>query len=403
MTVPLSPIFGGNFVRVTRLPAVCATPLFRGCGCPIGRPMPDLNFTSAWDYDLPSEQIAVAPTERRRDARMLVVGDGTDTAGPDRLRDARVSEFTEWLRPGDVLVVNDARVTPARVYARRQSGGRVEMLVVGTPEEGVWDPAAREAQVMLRSNRSLCEGEALTTDSGDMVTFAGRNGAHACVRAEEPILDLIGRAGVAPLPPYILKQRSARGTVASDEDDRLRYQTVFADREGAVAAPTAGLHFDEVLLGAIRDLGVTVAPVTLFVGAGTFKPVSTERLSEHPMHREYYDVPATTATTIREAVAAGSRVVAVGTTVVRTLEAAMAEGQLRTGPGSTELFIRPGYSFQVVDALLTNFHLPRSTLLALVSAFAGYDTTMAAYRHAVASGYRFYSYGDAMFIPHRYA
>lgn len=354
----------------------------------------DLDRTDAYDFELPEERIAVHPAERRSDARLLVVEPGVR-------RDTTVASLTELLEPCDLLVVNDARVSPVRIAAARPSGGAVEVFVLGFGAEGVWTDPSAGVVALTRSNRSPKAGEVLSVD--------GRPAFEFCERQEDgtvslrPLVDdvwaLLDGDGAMPLPPYITRRREALGEAAEQAADHERYQTVFARQPGAVAAPTAGLHFDAPLLDALRARGVRFARVTLWVGVGTFAPVRAKTLDGHELHREHYEVPDATAQAVNAARAGGHRVVAVGTTVVRTLESSWTGDGLAAGPGSTRLFVRPGYRFRAVDALMTNFHLPRSTLLALVCAFGGYRPVMDAYDHAVRSGYRFYSYGDAMFLP----
>lgn len=337
-------------------------------------------LTSDFDYELPPESIAQEPAPRG-ESRLLVL----DRTGPER--HARVRDLPRLLRPGDLLVVNDTRVIPARLFGRRvPGGGRLELLLLERVGEREWDALAKPG-------RRAQPGTVLEFETGlrAEVTAKEEDGRHRLLFSE-PVEGHLDRLGHVPLPPYIHR--------SDTDEDRERYQTVFADRPGAVAAPTAGLHFTAGLLREIAAAGVEIARVTLHVGIGTFKPVSAERIEEHRMDRERYEVSPEAAEAVRRARAEGRRVVAVGTTVVRTLESAAqaGEGEVRAGEGSTELFITPGFRFQVVDALLTNFHLPRSTLLMLVSAFAGRERVLAAYGEAVREGYRFYSYGDAMLV-----
>ena len=347
------------------------------------------------DYDLPDGLIAQEPTARREDARLLVLARGSGTVEHRGVRD-----LPGLLRAGDLLVLNDTRVRPARLAARRATGGAVEVLLVApASEEGVEAWTA-----LLAANRPLRAGETLilTHDGGNVaagVRLLRRAAEGPWVVAPEggTFPELMARHGAMPLPPYIRRGAGDPRTAL----DRERYQTVFAREEGAVAAPTAGLHFTPALLEAVRARGTSVASVTLHVGLGTFLPVTGARLEEHRMHSEPYAIPEETAAAVRRTKAQGGRVVAVGTTSVRALEAsalASTDGLPRAETSRTDLFVMPGFRFRVVDALLTNFHLPRSTLLALVAAFAGFEPVLAAYREAVAQGYRFYSYGDAMFI-----
>ncbi|WJW74535.1 tRNA preQ1(34) S-adenosylmethionine ribosyltransferase-isomerase QueA [Thiohalobacter sp. IOR34] len=336
---------------------------------------------SDFDYSLPPGLIAQQPPVRRSDSRLLVL-DG------DRPLDRRFPDLLDLLAPGDLLVLNDTRVIPARLHGRKASGGRVEVLL-----ERLLDD--HQALAQLRASKSPRAGTRLELDGGLEVEVLGREDDLFRLRFLDPrpLPELLDAHGHMPLPPYIER--------ADDPQDRERYQTVFAARPGAVAAPTAGLHFDAEMLQRLAAQGVESARVTLHVGAGTFQPVRVERLEAHRMHAEWLEVPTATVEAVRRTRAAGGRVVAVGTTVVRSLETAAAGGELAEFRGDTRLFITPGYEFRVVDALLTNFHLPQSTLLMLVCAFGGYEEVMAAYRHAVAKGYRFFSYGDAMFLPRR--
>lgn len=351
-----------------------------------------MDHTDAYDYALPPDRIADTPSTERTHSRLLEVG-------TERLVDRRFGEIVSLLRPGDLLVVNDAKVSPVRLFGERPTGGRVEVFVVGFGDAGWWDEPARPWRAMLKSNRRVVEGEVLAV-GGERFELVAR---HADGTASLQPLDgstfaLFEHRGEVPLPPYIVRKRRERGAPDTTPADDDRYQTVFAREPGAVAAPTAGLHFDAELLERLAAVGVERATVTLLVGAGTFKPVSASTLDGHEMHHERYHVPEPTCAAIERARARGGRVVAVGTTVVRALEAAATPGGVRSGWAETSLFIRPGYAFSVIDALVTNFHLPRSTLLALVAAFAGYERVMSAYAHAVAAEYRFYSYGDAMWL-----
>ncbi len=344
----------------------------------------------AYDFVLPESQIAQRPAARRDRSRLLVL-DRASGGVEDRV----FADLPGYLRAGDLLVVNDARVIPARlVGAREPGGGRAELfLVAPAGDDGagtVWDVLARPGRKLQPGARVLfaeglvAEVISVGADGGRRVRFSGPAGAD--------VPALMERAGRVPLPPYIRREEP-------DDDDRERYQTVYASQPGAVAAPTAGLHFTPELRAAIEARGIQRAGVTLHVGYGTFEPVRATDLEEHRVASERVDVPRATAEAITSTRERGGRVVAVGTTTARALESAAApDGVIRAFSGLAELTVTPGYRFRVVDALLTNFHLPRSSLLILVSTFAGRDATLAAYRHAVDAGYRFYSYGDAMLI-----
>ncbi len=329
-------------------------------------------------YDLPESLIAQRPADERRGSRLLLL-DGA--AGS--IEDRQFSDLPGLLRPGDLLVFNDTRVIPARLFGQKESGGRVEVLVERITGE-------HEVLAHVRASKSPKPGSWLTLEGHFDVEVTGRDGDLFALRFPGPILDLLKQHGRMPLPPYIERE--------AGESDSERYQTVYASREGAVAAPTAGLHFDQAMLAQLQQAGIETAFVTLHVGAGTFQPVRVDDIREHHMHKEYIEVPRETVEAVARARLRGGRVVAVGTTVVRSLESAARAGELAPFSGETDIFIYPGYRFRVIDALLTNFHLPESTLLMLVCAFAGYDQAMNAYRHAVEQQYRFFSYGDAMFI-----
>lgn len=333
---------------------------------------------SDFDYHLPTAQIAQQPLAERSASRLLVLN------GQQR-EESVMRDFARYLRPQDLLVINDSRVVQARFFGHKASGGKVEVLI-----ERVLD--ARHALAQIRASKSPPAGSLLRLEEAFEVKVLGREGVffRLAFPPSAPLADWMARYGKLPLPPYINR--------AANADDDERYQTLFADCAGSVAAPTAGLHFDHALLAAIAARGVKLAPVTLHVGAGTFQPVRSEDLSQHQMHAERYCIPATTVAAIEQTRRNDGRVIAVGTTSLRALEAAAASGNLRAGSAETDLFILPGYRFRVADALLTNFHLPRSTLLMLVCAFAGSETIRAAYAWAVAAGFRFFSYGDAMFI-----
>jgi S-adenosylmethionine:tRNA ribosyltransferase-isomerase len=334
-----------------------------------------------FDFPLPPECIAQAPLAERSASRLLVLAGGT-------LEDRAFVDLPELLAPGDLLVMNDTRVLHARLFGRKDSGGQVEVLVERVTSED-------EVLAQVRASKSPKPGGRLVLEEAFDAEVLGREGEFYRLRfhAAQPAdaLELLERHGRLPLPPYI--ERSA---ASADEE---RYQTVFARERGSVAAPTAGLHFDAPLLERLRARGIGLAHVTLHVGAGTFQPVRVHDLAEHVMHRECYHVPQATAEAIAATKQRGGRVVAVGTTTLRTLEsAANPDGSVKVGAGETALFITPGYGFKVIDLLVTNFHLPKSTLLMLVSAFGGMENIRAAYRHAIDNGYRFFSYGDAMLI-----
>ena len=335
---------------------------------------------SDFHFDLPPELIAQSPLPERSSSRLLVVD-----AGQNRLEDRRFTDLVELLAPGDLLVFNDTRVLPARLFGRKDTGGAVEILVERIT-------GAHEARVQLGVSKKPKAGGRIVFDDGSAATVLGRDGEFFVLRFEgiEPLEKILMRLGRMPLPPYI--ERDA------DVADEERYQTVYAREAGAVAAPTAGLHFDKALLDALAARGVESGYVTLHVGAGTFQPVRSERIENHVMHREWLNVGAELVEKIRRTRERGGRVVAVGTTVVRALESATHAGALAPFAGETQIFIFPGYRITSIDALITNFHLPESTLLMLVSAFARRETVLEAYRHAVRERYRFFSYGDAMLV-----
>lgn len=335
---------------------------------------------SDFHFDLPEELIADRPLPERTASRLLCL-DGATGAVSDRT----FADLEALLRPGDLLVLNDTRVIPARLHGRKSTGGRVEILV-----ERLLD--GHRALAHVRASKSPGPGTRLELEGGIAAEVVERDGGLFELRfhGDTPVLDLLEAHGHMPLPPYIRREDTAA--------DRERYQTVFAREPGAVAAPTAGLHFDDPMLERLRGKGVETRYVTLHVGAGTFQPVRTERVEDHRMHREYIVVDEDTVAAVERARARGGRVVAVGTTVVRALESAARPGRLAPFRGETEIFIYPGYRFRTIDALVTNFHLPGSSLIMLVSALAGRDNILHAYRHAVEQRYRFFSYGDAMFI-----
>lgn len=329
-------------------------------------------------YDLPPELIAQAPLPERAASRLLVLDGATG-----RIEDRQFRDLVELLRPGDLLVLNDTRVVPARLHGAKRTGGRVEILL-----ERFLD--ARRVRVQLRSSRSPKPGAEIDLPGGARAVVEGRAGELFDLVLDRDAAPYFAEHGEVPLPPYIER--------APDEADRARYQTIFARSPGAVAAPTAGLHFDDALFAELEARGVERTFLTLHVGAGTFSPVRTDEVEAHRLHPEWVSVSAEVCAKVEEARRRGGRIVAVGTTAVRALESAARSGRLEPFEGETDLFIYPGYRFRVVDALVTNFHLPESSLLMLVAAFAGRERTLAAYRHAVAERYRFFSYGDAMFV-----
>ncbi len=335
---------------------------------------------SDFKYHLPEHLIAQKPLAERVASRMLCMNKLTG-----ELSDQHFVQFVDLINENDLLVFNDTKVIPARLYGKKQTGGKVEILI-----ERVID--AHHALAHMRSSKSPKAGSIIELVNHNSCTVTGREGDLFCLLfgGEKTLLDLLDQIGHIPLPPYITRE--------DDAEDLNRYQTVFAKQAGAVAAPTAGLHFDQNTLDALEQKGVEKTFVTLHVGSGTFQPVRVDDLSEHIMHTEYYSVADSTVQAIKQTRQRGGRVVAIGTTAVRALESASRSGQLEAGFGDTDLFITPGYQFKTVDAMLTNFHLPESTLLMLISAFAGYENVMQAYQHAINEEYRFFSYGDAMFL-----
>jgi len=330
-----------------------------------------------FDFDLPADLIAQFPPAVRGGSRLLhVEASGT-------LHDRWFSELPALLRPDDLLVMNDTRVIKARLFGQKDSGGKVELLVERVTGEF-------EALAFIRASHAPKPGSHIHLSDDTLLEVLARQDDLTQLRFPRPVLDVLDQFGRLPLPPYIEHTPTA--------DDEARYQTVYANEPGAVAAPTAGRHFDDAMLDTLQQQGIRTARVTLHVGAGTFQPVRVDDVAEHKMHSERYTIPPATVDAIRETHARGGRVVAVGTTSLRALEAAAQSGKLHAGSGETDIFITPGYRFKVVDTLITNFHLPKSTLLMLVSAFAGVDTIRVAYAHAIAERYRFFSYGDAMFL-----
>lgn len=344
-----------------------------------------------FDFDLPPAQIAQEPRPRGA-SRLLVVHRSSGTWDECAFRD-----LPSRLNPADLLVANDTRVFPARLIGRRDpSGGRVECLLLERESETDWSALVHPGQKLKAGARMVFDDPARPPGvriDGEILArrFFGRRLVRLAVSGANSLDAAVDALGHVPLPPYIARPDNAA--------DRERYQTVFAQARGSVAAPTAGLHFDTATIDAIRARGVAWTTVTLHVGYGTFKPVRVERVEDHTVDAERYAISPAAVDAVRAARTAGTRVIAVGTTTTRALESAATEsGELRSGPGTASVFIYPGYRFKIVDGLLTNFHLPRSSLLMLVAAFAGHELTMAAYRHAVAEGFRFYSYGDCMLI-----
>jgi len=335
---------------------------------------------SEFAYQLPEELIAQIPLTERHASRLLCLNKHTG-----QLADKQFTDFVDLMDKGDLLIFNDTKVIPARLFGIKTTGGKVEILI-----ERMLDDQHVIAHV--RASKSPKEGAIIKLDGRFSCEVQGREGDLFRLEftGETPVLEILGQIGHIPLPPYI--------TRADDESDVSRYQSVFAKHAGAVAAPTASLHFDLAMLENFKSKGVTMSYVTLHVGSGTFQPVRVEDLSQHLMHKEYFSVPQETVHAVDKAKARGGRVIAIGTTAVRALESAARNGRLESGYGDTDLFITPGYQFKSVDAMLTNFHLPESTLLMLVAAFAGYQPVMNAYRHAINKSYRFFSYGDAMFL-----
>ncbi|NJM10691.1 MAG: tRNA preQ1(34) S-adenosylmethionine ribosyltransferase-isomerase QueA [Synechococcaceae cyanobacterium SM1_2_3] len=334
-------------------------------------------------YDLPPELIAQHPPAQRGDSRLLTLNGASGA-----LADRRFCDLPTLLQPGDLLVFNDTRVIPARLFGRKASGGRIEILV-----ERLLDPQRALAQI--HASKAPKPGGHLLLDAGFTATVIARHADlfEIQVAADAPLLTLLEQHGRIPLPPYVQREPTAQ--------DADRYQTVYARQPGAVAAPTAGLHFDQTLLDQIAAMDVEQAFITLHVGAGTFQPLRVERIADHLMHAEWLEVSAAVCERVATTQERGGRVIAVGTTAVRALETAAHNGAIEPWRGDTNIFIYPGYRFRCVDALITNFHLPESTLLMLVAAFAGHAKILQAYRHAVEQRYRFFSYGDAMFVTRR--
>ncbi len=335
--------------------------------------------TSDFSYDLPEELIAQYPLTDRDGSRLLCL----DSSG--KITDNKFKSISDYLKSGDLIVLNNTRVIPARLFARKETGGKVEIMLERIRDE-------KTLLVQLRASKSPKPGTKLLLDENISFDVLGRSGDMylLCFDGEEKLTDVINRLGHMPLPPYIERN--------DESEDKERYQTVFSEKSGAVAAPTAGLHFTQQILDELKDKGIDNTKLTLHVGAGTFQPVRVDDVKRHKMHSEYAQVPADVVKKIHETKNNGGRILAVGTTVVRSLETAAKGGVLVSFEGDTDIFIYPGFKFNVVDMMLTNFHLSESTLLMLVSAFAGKENIMQAYQHAIKEKYRFYSYGDAMLI-----
>ena len=342
-----------------------------------------MNLTD-FDYHLPDDLIAQHPAETRAGSRLLHVDGNSGT-----IMDRQFAELAAFIAPNDILVFNDTKVIKARLHGRKETGGSAEVLVERVLADG------RSALAHVRASKSPKAGSRLIFSDGNVATMVARVDDLFQLQFDGALTvhEILERYGEVPLPPYIKH--------LADKTDEQRYQTVYAKHVGSVAAPTAGLHFDEAMLAALRTKGVALAYVTLHVGAGTFQPVRDNDISKHVMHSEWYDVPAETVSAIASARSAGGRVIAVGTTSMRSLEAASRSGNLQAETAETRIMITPGYAFRTVDRLITNFHLPKSTLMMLVSAFAGTENIQRAYAHAVNERYRFFSYGDAMLLERR--
>lgn len=333
-----------------------------------------------FDFELPDHLIARYPTAERTGSRLLHLNGASGEC-----KHLKFPDILSLLNPGDLLVFNNTRVIPARLFGQKETGGQVEVLIERMRSD-------HSALAHIRASKSPKQGAVLTMEGGIELIVTGREHNLFVVNCnnEQPLVELLDQHGHMPLPPYLERQDEA--------SDRERYQTVYAQQKGSVAAPTAGLHFDDDILSAIRNKGIDTAFVTLHVGAGTFQPVKTDNIEDHVMHAEWINVPAEVAAQIKSTKAKGGKVVAVGTTSVRSLETASQSGEIAAFTGDTNIFIYPGYQFKTVDALLTNFHLPKSTLIMLVSALAGKNHVMNAYQQAIDHEYRFFSYGDAMFV-----
>jgi len=331
---------------------------------------------SDFDFDLPKSLIAQYPQKKRTGSKLLVAGES--------FIDTTFSQLGKFLQPNDLLILNDTKVIPARLYARKESGGKVEVLV----ERLI---GKREALAMIKASRAPKIGSYIVLENGQRVQVANKSSElYSLIFETNSILGLLAKIGHIPLPPYIERD--------DEKGDIDRYQTVYAEKDGAVAAPTAGLHFDNTLLSELNNYGIKHDFVTLHAGAGTFQPVKTQKIENHRMHSEYFEVNQGTVEKIKNTKVSGGRVVAVGTTAVRTLESIALHKDIAARKGETDIFIYPGYKFRMVDAMITNFHLPKSSLLMLVSAFIGHEKMTQIYRHAINKEYRFFSYGDAMLL-----
>ncbi|ALE52636.1 S-adenosylmethionine tRNA ribosyltransferase [Candidatus Thioglobus autotrophicus] len=334
---------------------------------------------SKFDFDLPKSLIAQNPPDNRTDSRLLVP--------QGQIIDAYFHQIADFIKPGDLLVMNNTRVIPARLFGHKASGGKVEIMIERLLND-------KQVLAMVKASRAPKIDSFITLENGDKAQIIHKeNGFYTLNFETDSLLDLLDEVGHIPLPPYI-----ERGDEKSDLE---RYQTVFAEQEGAVAAPTAGLHFDKALLASLKQQGIDHAFVTLHVGAGTFQPVKVDNITEHQMHSEYFEINQDTVDKIQQTKASGGRIIAVGTTAVRSMESAAKSGVLMATKEETDIFIYPGYEFKIVDLLITNFHLPKSSLLMLVSAFIGQERMMEIYRHAIDQEYRFFSYGDAMLLERR--
>ncbi len=339
---------------------------------------------SEYDYELPAELIAQTPLENREDSRMLIVN-----RYDKNFQDNQFFNFPKFLKKGDIIVLNNTKVFPARLFGRSETGAKIELFLVREVGNQTWETLARPAK-RLKTGRKILFGENL---SAEVLEKNDEGRVFARFEADGNFNDILDKIGQTPLPPYI---RREKGKLENDKD---RYQTVFAKTRGAIAAPTAGLHFTPEILEEIKSFGVSIAEITLHVGYGTFEPVRVADLSEHKVMPERYEISEETAEILNKAKTGNKRIIAIGTTTTRALESSIGEsGKVAAGERFADLTITPDYKFKLINGLLTNFHLPQSSLLVLVSTFAGYELTMKAYRHAVASGYRFYSYGDCMLI-----